>query len=147
MKNEKHSMLNLEKEMNIIELDNDYKNNPVFEEQSYADKIYSHFKNEININENNKPYPDVSPYSVGYCYDNIDDLRIKKNSNRRFEEKIEQLRAYYDQPELYYGHMKYQMNHVFIMKNNLDSKIINIDGKFIQLINYNDRTYDEHIKR
>lgn len=135
------NMSGLEKEIALIETD------IVVEEQYNADTNYSFFDNELKKVIAQIPYPGTELYTTAVDYEDRDRIIHEKESNKPYWNERDSIKLYCDNGSLYCGHLNFSGTHYYIMDSRLvPTKLINVNGEDIWLINVDDRLYADYIK-
>ena len=83
-------------------------NDKIFLEERYnLSTVLDFLIQKIQHLVSNKPYPDVHPYSVGYDYDDRQDLMYKKQRNYETEQEIQSLSEFQESP--YFARMDFSI--------------------------------------
>ena len=74
-------------------------------EQNNADENYAALNKELNSEKSNLKNPDVGQYDCGIDYEDISSLKSQKEENIDTLKKIKEIEQYYNDGQLYIGHM------------------------------------------
>lgn len=78
------------------------------EESSNLTNVLALLTKRIQYLIKNKPYPDINAYSVGWDYEERQDLQYKKECNSKVDEQIANLKEYEDSP--YFARMDFRVS-------------------------------------
>lgn len=118
-------------------------------ENARDDEVYN-LKANIESLTNEKdsiqiPYPEVELYTIGGGYDEIAVLQYKKEQNKPYWDKRNEIDKYLDSDSLYGGHLSCSNGReYFFVDSNLSSKILKNNNHFVSV---NDAAYNEIFKK
>lgn len=137
----KANTLNIEGEEVNIELD------ALADERGKAEEVYSHLERELRLCRSKLPYPDITRYSRGSDYDDIQAIQFQKKQNEQYWKEIDRVYPYYNCGDLYSGHVHYLAggDRYFIEDPQLPTKEWSEYGHNVMLINVDDRNYKPDI--
>lgn len=135
------NMSDLEREMASVETD------AVGEEQDNADQIYRSLDCELNITKIQIPYRDITEYTVGRDYDDMERIQYQNSCNELYRNKIKQIEKYCSNGSLYKGHLNLNGTDYYFMENiSADTKIVKTYRDEAWLINVDDRKYSNYVR-
>lgn len=114
-------------------------------EQNNADENYAALNKELNSEKSNLKNPDVGQYDCGIDYEDISSLKSQKDENIDTLKKIKEIEQYYNDGQLYIGHMNTKYYDYYFMDNILPTRELKVEDKKIRLINTDDVRYQEHL--
>jgi DNA helicase IV len=96
------------------------------EESSKLTNVLALLTKQIQNLIKNKPYPDVNVYSVGWDYEERQDLQYKKECNSKVDEQIATLKEYEDSP--YFARMDFRVS-----KETVENQVMYIGKKGLNI--------------
>lgn len=135
------NMSDLEKEIASVET------NAIVEEQDNADQIYRSLDCELNLTKIQMPYRDITEYTVGRDYDDMERIQYQNSCNELYRNKIKQIEKYCSNGSLYKGHLYINGTDYYFMENiSADTKIVKTYRDEAWLINVDDRKYSNYVR-
>lgn len=114
------------------------------EEQNNIDRNYKILGNVIKQAEKDIPYPEITKYSTAIDYDDIQNLKIRKDINQESWDIIDKHTPYYDNGHMHIGHVCVENENYFIIESSsLRSIEVENETENVRLINVDDYQQDK----